>query len=162
MADRLVQGQPLTYEYLADIEKQVDTLSGRIATLFRNINLRTAIQDITVLVDNMKRGTRNANEPNNVQVLAGAYKIAFTGNPRPVVFQTVRFDRAFKAEPIVVATVADQGDTGARGANVAFATVTIGEVSHTQFNFKVEMIRQGTNITRGDLQLNYIAIGAGE
>lgn len=157
MADRLVQGQPLTYEYLQDLERQVDNLQRNVSNLLGRVKREEELQNLSVLID-YKKGYKNARTPPNVQILAGSLKISFTGNARPVIFQKAYFDRGFAVEPVVVATVHDPERLGASD-KVAFATVTIGDVTPKAFEFKVEMIRQGQNIMSNDLYLNYIAIG---
>ena len=155
MSNRLAEGQPLTYDYLAQIENELDTLRAEIRKLRGNVN---ALQDITVLYDN-KASIGNAKKPNDILVIAGSDPIVFQGAPRTKIFQNVKFDSSFAELPLVVATVQDPGSQGRGGANVAFATVSLGKVSRTDFWFKVELVKSTGNIQNNDLRVNYIAIG---
>lgn len=159
MVDRLAQGQPLTYDYLADIEGEIESLKTRLTRLSNRINNEIEEQNITVLLDKTL-ATNTPVKPNNIQVIAATIPIQFSGGgKKAVLFDKRNFDRAFSETPIVVASLSDPQPLRQDGSTIAMATITIGHVSPTLFNYKVEMIRSNQAFRSRDLYLNYIAIG---
>ena len=158
---RLSEGQPLTYDYLSQIEKELDELKGTVAGLVGVTKGIDDLQNVYVRIDN-KGGLRNATQPSNVMTIAGTRVLTFAGGSSKSIYDEVQFDVGFSTIPIVVATIQDPTAAGKKvsSSDIAFATVTIGDINKNKFFYKVELIKSTGNIASGDLKVNYFAIGA--
>ena len=146
---RLSTGQPITYDFLADLENKVNALSKSISNIEQTNSRKN---------QNIKVAGRNIGNANNVVIDAG-FRVIGGGNQKTTFNENIKFDTQFAQEPLVVATLHNPKDKGAEDENSPYATILIGYVSTSGFNLIIQMM-SGSTANR-DLRVNYIAVGKG-
>jgi len=146
---RLSTGQPITYDFLADLENKVNVLTKSISNI-QQANSTTN--------QNIKVAGRNVGNANNVVIDAG-FRVIGGGSQNTTFDETIKFDIQFAQEPLVVATLHNPKDRGGEDETSPYATILIGYVSTSQFNLRIQMM-SGSTANR-DLRVNYIAVGKG-
>lgn len=137
-------GEPITYDLLAEMIKRINSLDAKI-----NANRRAASQKITVAGPQFKA-------INNITMICDSF--IFEVGQKQANKLTIKFPAAnFGAVPHVVATVADLDAGKADVTNAPYATISIGKVTKSQFDCRVDLIKVSAKNTQ--LKVNYIAIG---
>jgi len=146
---RLSTGQPITYDFLADLENKVNALTKSVSIIEQTNSRKN---------QNIKVFGRSVGNANNVVVDAG-FRVIGGGNEKTTFNETIKFDTQFAQEPLVVATLHNPKDKGGEDETSPYATILIGYVSTSGFNLRIQMMSGST--ANKDLRINYIAVGRG-
>jgi len=145
---RLSKGQPITYDFLADLENKINILTRRVNNIDRQNDDDNSNKNVQ-FVGSMLNGK-------NITFLAGFRKINVTEG-KTIFNEFVKFDTTFAQVPLVTATLyAVQNKDGDSG-EMPYATLLITETNRSGFNVKLHMVEGVT--TNKDVRINYIAIG---
>jgi hypothetical protein len=149
---KISDGQPLTYDYLKGLETDIANLTNSVNSINQNlqndnqaakINIRggssafKGAKNITVLVD------QESVQESNKAVAEGSVKFSGVG---------------FTAPPVVVANLLNASKKIEK-QSPPYAVLTIGNISNTGFDYRIEMIRAATGTNSRVLLVNYIAVG---